>query len=256
MFERRYRDGDLIFRAGDPGDAVFRVRGGQVRLSPEGNGASAAKVLGPGDMFGELRLLSGGQRGEAAHAVGAVIVDAVTRADLLRMLEHEPAPARAAFNALFDHLRIAADAALAPTLATGGDPGKPANGHAPPLRLLPANRHVEEQIGADGVVIAALPFSVGRRTFMSAAYDGSVDLQLVDRRPHYMSRRHFAIQRLGRELMVRDCGSRSGTLVNGIAIGANGQGQTAPLRAGRNEIVAGKQESPFRFILLVAGAEP
>jgi CRP-like cAMP-binding protein len=251
MFERRYSDGDPIFRAGEPSDAVFRLRSGQVRLTPAGGGA--ARLLGPGDMLGELRLLSGGQRGEAAHAVGEVVVDVVTRADLLRMFEHEPAPARAAFNALFDHLRIAADAALALSAKTGGDAP---DGPTPSLRLLPANRHVEEQIGAAGVAIAALPFSVGRRTFMSAAYDGSADLQLVDRRPHYMSRRHFAIQRLGRELMVRDCGSRSGTLVNGVAIGANGHGQTAPLQTGRNEIVAGKQESPFRFILLVAGSAP
>jgi hypothetical protein len=256
MFERRYSDGDLIFRAEDPSDAAFRIRSGQVRLGPGGSGAAAARVLGPGDVLGELRLLSGGQRGETAHAVGAVIVDVVTRADLLRMFEHEPAPARIAFNALFDHLRIAADAALAPAVPTAREPAGPANGHAPSLRLLPASRQVEEQIGAAGVVIAALPFSIGRRTFMSAAYDGSVDLQLVDRRPHYMSRRHFAIERLGRALLVRDCGSRSGTLVNGAAIGATGHSQTAPLLDGRNEIVAGKAESPFRFILVVAEGKP
>ena len=54
---RRYRRGEIIFHAGDPGDALFIVASGSVRVvlpSDEGAEPAIVAVLGAGEFFGEL----------------------------------------------------------------------------------------------------------------------------------------------------------------------------------------------------------
>jgi hypothetical protein len=250
MFERRYSDGDPIYLAGDASDAVFRIRRGKVRaeIGPLGHPA-APRMLGPGDLFGAVQLLSGVARNENTYAVGDVILDTMTRAELLRLLEADPAALQVALNALFDHLKVAADAAR--VHKANGRSHDAGAARSAPIRLFGANKHVLELIGPDGLVIGDLPFRVGRRSPNGSALKDSVHLQLADSRPYFMSRRHFAIERDAEGLIVRDCGSHSGTLVNGTPIGAAAPSDVAPLTAGRNEIVAGKPESPFRFMVIV-----
>jgi hypothetical protein len=52
--------------------------------------------------------------------------------------------------------------------------------------------------------------------------------------------------------MVRDEGSRLGTLVNGVLVGQHAGRSSAPLRAGDNAVVAGGRDSPFAFRVVVA----
>ncbi len=62
--------GTVIFRQGDPGDSMFVIARGRVRiaLSCEGQETSVA-VLEAGDFFGELSLLSGEARTATAQAI-------------------------------------------------------------------------------------------------------------------------------------------------------------------------------------------
>ncbi len=53
-------------------------------------------------------------------------------------------------------------------------------------------------------------------------------------------------------MLVRDCGSYHGTIVNGGVVGGDDAVLTAQLRAGENEIVAGNTGSPFRFLLTIS----
>ena len=57
---RRLAAGEVLFRAGDPGDALFIVAKGRVQIKAE-SGSNIAE-LGDGDTFGEMALLSGGAR--------------------------------------------------------------------------------------------------------------------------------------------------------------------------------------------------
>ena len=52
-------------------------------------------------------------------------------------------------------------------------------------------------------------------------------------------------------LLVRDCGSYHGTIVNGVVVGGDDAVLTAQLRAGENEIIAVNTDSPFRFLLTI-----
>ncbi len=57
---RRFAAGEVVFHAGDPGDAVHLVVRGRfaVRLRTEFGDVATINVLGPGDAFGELALLT------------------------------------------------------------------------------------------------------------------------------------------------------------------------------------------------------
>jgi CRP-like cAMP-binding protein len=71
MRSRRFRRGEVIFHIGDPGDALFVIVDGQVKISlPSETGDEAIlATLRPGDVFGELALLDGAPRSASATAM-------------------------------------------------------------------------------------------------------------------------------------------------------------------------------------------
>ncbi len=71
MRSRRFRRGEVIFHLGDPGDALFIVVAGDVKISlPSDTGDEAIlATLGPGSVFGELALLDGAPRSATATAM-------------------------------------------------------------------------------------------------------------------------------------------------------------------------------------------
>ena len=62
--------GTVLFRQGDPSDTMFVVAAGRVRLTL-GSGAEVREigVMGPGEFFGEISLLSGGERSATAEVI-------------------------------------------------------------------------------------------------------------------------------------------------------------------------------------------
>jgi CRP-like cAMP-binding protein len=73
MRSRRFRRGEVIFHVGDPGDALFAIVTGEVKISlPAETGDEAIlATLRPGDVFGELSLLDGAPRSASAAALTA-----------------------------------------------------------------------------------------------------------------------------------------------------------------------------------------
>ncbi len=73
MRSRRFRRGEVIFHLGDPGDALFVLMSGDVKISlPSETGDEAIlATLRPGDVFGELALLDGAPRSASATALTA-----------------------------------------------------------------------------------------------------------------------------------------------------------------------------------------
>ncbi|MEO8431413.1 MAG: cyclic nucleotide-binding domain-containing protein [Acidobacteriota bacterium] len=67
--ERRYPAEALIFREGDPGDALYAVASGRVRIARHiAGGEEALAILGPGEIFGEMAVLNPGAGGRSADA--------------------------------------------------------------------------------------------------------------------------------------------------------------------------------------------
>ena len=78
--------GVVIFRQGDPGDSMFIIHRGRVRivLGSDGQQASVA-ILEAGDFFGELSLLSGAARTATAEAIEDTSL-VVVRRDVFAMM--------------------------------------------------------------------------------------------------------------------------------------------------------------------------
>jgi len=76
--ERQLRPGEVLFHEGDPGDAMYVVLDGRVRISKHipGAGEEALAILERGDYFGEMALIDQMPRSAEAkaHVHGAVVL--------------------------------------------------------------------------------------------------------------------------------------------------------------------------------------
>jgi CRP/FNR family cyclic AMP-dependent transcriptional regulator len=104
---RSFRAGEVIFREGDPGDALYSIVEGRVRitmLSPVGSEATLA-LLGPGECVGDMALLDGGPRSATATATTASRALVVTRNHFIEWLSERPAAALALLETVSLRLR-------------------------------------------------------------------------------------------------------------------------------------------------------
>jgi CRP-like cAMP-binding protein len=89
---RRFRRNEVVFHAGDPGDSLFVVASGSVKIvlaSPDGEEAIIA-TLRPGDFFGELSVLDGAERSATAVALEPTVLDSLPRAPFLELVDTQP----------------------------------------------------------------------------------------------------------------------------------------------------------------------
>ena len=84
--------GDLVFEEGSPGDAMFLLAVGQVRIEKqlEAGGFAELAVLSPGDVFGEMALIERLPRSARAVAHTDITLFVLGRQDLERWLASEP----------------------------------------------------------------------------------------------------------------------------------------------------------------------
>jgi CRP/FNR family transcriptional regulator, cyclic AMP receptor protein len=89
---RRFRRGEVIFHAGDPGDALFIIVSGEVKIAlPSETGEEAIIAsLRPGDVFGELALLDGAARSATASALAVTEAVVLPRDRFRELIATEP----------------------------------------------------------------------------------------------------------------------------------------------------------------------
>jgi CRP/FNR family cyclic AMP-dependent transcriptional regulator len=107
MTEKRVPRSGVIFSEGEPGDRMYVILDGKVKLgqtSPDGR-ESLLAVLGPGEVFGELSLFDPGPRTATATAVTDTIVVGLGHGDLRPWLTGRPEVAEALLQALAQRLR-------------------------------------------------------------------------------------------------------------------------------------------------------
>ena len=116
--QRGYRRGEIVFSAGDPGDALYGVVSGRIRISAgtaEGR-EIFLNVMEPGDTFGEIALLDGGTRTATATATEPAELVSIRREPLFELLEREPKAALELLRLCGERLRwtsgLLEDAAL------------------------------------------------------------------------------------------------------------------------------------------------
>lgn len=104
---RRFTAGGTIFNEGDPGDSLYVVIEGRVRISRvSGSGDEATLALmGPGDCFGELSLFDGRPRSATATATATTRAFVVSRDDFVAWVRERPEASLALLETLSLRLR-------------------------------------------------------------------------------------------------------------------------------------------------------
>ncbi len=116
MRPTRYRAGEQIFRAGTPGDSIFFIESGQVRMQPL---AGQGWLLRSGDMLGEQSALTNQLRGQTAIAETDVDLFAIRRSDLDSLMMRLPTFAVSMSRFLSERM------AMSPAAPVGAAPGQP-----------------------------------------------------------------------------------------------------------------------------------
>jgi len=104
---RSFDRGEVIFREGDRGDALYVVRSGSVSLRREhADGRTLALAeLRVGAMFGELAAFGGEVRSATAEALEATALVAIVGPDLQRVVRSSPEIALKMLAALAERVR-------------------------------------------------------------------------------------------------------------------------------------------------------
>ena len=117
--DRRYRDGELIFREGDASHCAYVLISGSVDLSKKTEkGELTLAAMGPGEMFGEMGVFDLSARSATARAQGEVLLRTIPRDDFIESLSTRPEAALAVVGKLVKRLR-ASDERLAKAFGSG-----------------------------------------------------------------------------------------------------------------------------------------
>jgi CRP/FNR family transcriptional regulator, cyclic AMP receptor protein len=101
LTQRVVEKGELVFAQDEPGDRMFVVADGAVKLFwSSGHGIVELVRHHPPAAFGEVALLDGGPRSASAEALERSLLLVVTRAELLRLLRSEEEIAEALLRSL------------------------------------------------------------------------------------------------------------------------------------------------------------
>jgi CRP/FNR family transcriptional regulator, cyclic AMP receptor protein len=88
-----YPKGHLIFREGDSGDAFYIIKRGMVRIYREAAGGEDEKetsMLGDGDFFGEMALISDKPRNNSAQTVEESEIFKLGKSDFIQLVSSTP----------------------------------------------------------------------------------------------------------------------------------------------------------------------
>ena len=108
---RAFKDGEVIIHQGTSGREMYLILegGAEVRVDKNGGQAGEVKKLFPGDIFGEITFVTGGERSANVIALGSVEVLKIDDSSLLKVKEQFPRTAAKLFynlsSILGDRLR-------------------------------------------------------------------------------------------------------------------------------------------------------
>lgn len=100
--EVHYEEGDEIFRQGDPGDSLYLVIAGRVRVQ---RGSLEVAQLGERQVFGEMALLDSEPRSASVLALSDLTLLKIIRDDFMEILTEKPEIAKGVIKVLTRRLR-------------------------------------------------------------------------------------------------------------------------------------------------------
>ena len=104
---QHYREGEVLFLKGDPGNFAYIIVSGEVELF-SGTGKGSREVVGrlyAGACFGEMALLDGSPRSAGAAVLGESILARIPREDFIRLMQRFPSIGLGIITLLSNRLR-------------------------------------------------------------------------------------------------------------------------------------------------------
>ena len=99
--------GATLFHEGDPGDQLYFIVSGKIKLgrtAPDGR-ESLVAVMGPGELFGEMALFDPSPRSTSATAVSETRLAGLKHENLKKVIERSPDVSAQLLQALARRLR-------------------------------------------------------------------------------------------------------------------------------------------------------
>jgi hypothetical protein len=267
MPEQRYKKGDVILTEGQRGGEAYVVHLGRVEVFRVGPPELPLAVLGPGQIFGEMALITDDPRSASVRALERVEVGVIARDEFLGHLRDTPDVLMPFLTTLAERIRNLDGLVEELARRSPGNLdvvrahlGVYAPGVHPPsvdgglkVTVQGITPRANEVLHGRPVVVRQFPFRIGRRTSPNDPFSAN-ELAIPDGAPWWISPSHCMISRVGDRCFIIDRGSRLGTLVDGKMVGGTKQTGRLELKNGDHEVRLGGALTPFRFSLNVAGA--
>ena len=109
LFERSYNKGRIIFMEGEPGEAVYILKAGFIKLTKrlEDGREHILHFVNPGEVFAEVVLFGGGNYPATAEDQEASVVGVLRNQDIERLLSSHPNMAVEMLRIMSKRLRTA-----------------------------------------------------------------------------------------------------------------------------------------------------
>lgn len=104
---RHYEPGQVVFRQGEPGNALFGVLSGKIRISvtSEDGQELNLNLIEPGEIVGEIAFIDGGARTATGTAAAVTTCFSIARVPFFALLDRRPQISRHLLNLLCERVR-------------------------------------------------------------------------------------------------------------------------------------------------------
>lgn len=87
---RLYRDGEVLFRKGAPGDCMYQLQKGTLDIVLESDETKIVRTITSGEFFGEMSLFTGEPRSATIRSRGESRVLTIDEAGFKKRLKEDP----------------------------------------------------------------------------------------------------------------------------------------------------------------------
>ncbi|NVK19996.1 MAG: cyclic nucleotide-binding domain-containing protein [Methylocystaceae bacterium] len=128
---KKYKDGEVIFKEGNPSGSAYVIIKGNVELTKNSkHGAVLLAKLKAGELFGEMGVIDGSPRSATAKASGPCTLKEISPQSLMNGIQNDPDLSSKVMSKLVERLRVAdemlAKAGVSPADGSGArTPAKP-----------------------------------------------------------------------------------------------------------------------------------
>jgi CRP/FNR family transcriptional regulator, cyclic AMP receptor protein len=270
MRHASYRKGDVIIAEGEYTSDAYIINRGFVEVYHAGTPEQRLSVLGPGDIFGEMALITERPRSASVRALEQVKARVFNRDAFLGLWRSDPDAMLPLVAMLCERIRILDalvfelarqarfDSDATDSLMTMGEgflhPSPAAVLTAPILFIEGLTPEASRSLPEACVSVKRFPFRIGRKTEIEDPLSRN-ELSIESDGNGQISLNHCAIVRLGTRYFLIDRGSRRGTTVNGVTIGGQARAGCVELNEWANEIALGDLATPYRYRVTIVAPD-